>query len=363
MKMKVAVKDVAKPAGPAPSQAQKDRSTAFVDQRPASVAQRQRQDIANTGKQGMQLKAWSALMNDGLAPAVAQLAQHSSHTVLAGPVAQRQTAAKRALQYGMLGGLAGARAGVYGALAGAAIGAGYGYLTADPAAPTSFANHQKAGYDNELAIYHGWLATVPQAASAYNSGQFYTYTSANASIIHDMLCKGKLMYTYDTGNRLRVSGNHANIKHALLAENRNVYAAGTVDLDNPQKNQLAMAITEAKTRVENEENMQGLKDGAQKEEFRFIADEAKKKLVSLGYAASASVDSLVGLYENVAVQKADAHLMVTEDSGHYSPTYDSGHKAVEAWRNAGYNRISWTPRWTKRTWMQSSVKNVNRPPR
>lgn len=355
MKMRAADKDAAPAAGHAAAKGQQEAAAALVDRRPASRSEQQLGQIANTGRRSMQLQAWSALAQGGVARLPASGA---------GGVVQRQPSGERALQYGMLGATIGARAGVYGALAGGAIGAGYGYLTGETAAPT-FANRKKDTYQSELNVYRGWQAHLAQnahaGASAYQSGQFYTYDAGNAAIIHGMLCEGKLMYTYDTENRLRVSGNHGLIKHALLAENRDVYAAGTVNLNHPGRDRLVAAIDEAGARDLNEDNLRGLKEGPQTELFRRRAADARGRLAELGHDPESSVRDLTAAYENLAVAKADAHLDVTEDSGHYSPGYDSGHKAVEAWHDAGYRHITWVPRWTTKRWMQWGVANVDEP--
>jgi hypothetical protein len=81
-------------------------------------------------------------------------------------------------------------------------------------------------------------------------------------------------------------------------------------------------------------------------------------LVNLGFARDTLTSDLIQQYENTPVLKANAELEVTEDSWHYSPGFDSGHKALEAWKNAGYSRITWTPRWTKRRLWQSGVARI-----
>lgn len=261
----------------------------------------------------------------------------------------------QAITYGMLGATIGARAGIYGAAIGGALGTAYGYATGY----STYSNHQQANYQSELNTYQQWLAHRPLGASAYNSGQIFTYHSGNEDIIHSMLCEGKVMYTYDIGNQLRVSGNHGAIKHAIVAGNKDVYAAGTVDLNDPVKNNLGEAISQANTRDENLRNVDEVRDQNQKETFGRYAQEAEQALLQLGFERDVLVSELVNRYENTEVLKTNAQLDVTEDSGHYSPSYDSGHKALEAWRNAGYKKINWTPRWTRRKFMQSTVENVD----
>ncbi|UGQ46276.1 hypothetical protein [Massilia endophytica] len=346
MKTHLPAKGEPKTTVPPHPAAQLQKAPEGADRRPAAVVQRQLRDIANGSRRASQLGAMSALVNHGSAP------------MQGAGVAQLQGKGERALQYGMLGATMGSRAGVYGALAGGAIGAAYGYLSGTSAPPT-FSNHHKDQYQSELSVYEGWRSRLPDGLSAYQSGAFYRYSSSTAAVIHSMLCEGKLMYTYDTEDQLKVSGNHGNIKHALLAGGQDVYAAGTVDLDHPEKNRLVTAIDAAKMRVENEGNMIGLRDELQREQFQAEVQKAQGILLSMGFRPDVGLDDLVGRYNNLAVRKADAHLEVTEDSGHYSPSYDSGHKAVEAWRNAGYKKISWKPRWTKRKWMGSVVQDVN----
>jgi hypothetical protein len=312
----------------------------------ANNVQQSRQALMDDSPQSRQLKAHSALMNS------------KQTNTLQREVIQREGEESRgnqALVMGAVGATIGARAGWIGAAVGGAIGATYGYASGY----SSFSNHQKSNYESELSTYRNWLQHRPDGASAYQSGQIFSYNSGTDAIIHSMLCEGKVMYTYDTGNQLRVSGNHDAIKHAIVAKNKDVYAAGTVDLNDPTKNRLAEAISHAKSRDEYQGNMVGLRDRGQVEMFGGYVREAEVALGNLGFAPDILVSELISRYENTPVLKANAQLEVTEDSGHYSPSYDSGHKALEAWKGAGYSKINWTPRWTKRKFMQSTVENIN----
>jgi hypothetical protein len=308
--------------------------------------QQSRQAMMDASAQTKQLQAYAAQMNSiQEAPVQRVVAQREGE----------ESRGSRALEMGVLGATIGAHAGVYGAAVGGALGAAYGYATGY----STYTNHQKGNYQSELATYQSWLERRPEGASAYNSGQIFSYNSGTAAIIHSMLSEGKVMYTYDIGNQLRVSGNHDAIKHAIVAHNKDVYAAGTVDVNDPTKNRLAEAISHAKWRDENQGNMVGLRDLDQVEMFGGYVREAEVALGGLGFAADILVSDLIQQYENTPLLKATAQLDVTEDSGHYSPSYDSGHKAVEAWKGAGYSKINWTPRWTRRKFMQSTVENVD----
>lgn len=339
-------KELAERTAPAATRQRVVRAQSAREPSDANAAQETRQAMMDGSPQAQQLKAHSALMNS------------KQESTVQREVIQREGEESRgsqALALGAVGATIGARAGWVGAAVGGVIGATVGYATGY----SSYTNHQKANYQSELTTYQSWLERRPEGASAYNSGQIFSYNSGTAAIIHSMLSEGKVMYTYDIGNQLRVSGNHDAIKHAIVANNKDVYAAGTVDVNDPAKNRLAEAISHAKSRDENQGNMVGLRDRGQLDMFGGYVREAEGALGGLGFAPDILVSALIQQYENTPLLKATAQLDVTEDSGHYSPSYDSGHKAVEAWKGAGYSKINWTPRWTRRKFMQSTVENVD----
>ncbi len=272
------------------------------------------------------------------------------------PILQREGEERRsqkAVENAALGALIGSRAGVFGFLAGTALGATYGYLSGY----SSYTNMHKIDYQSEKSAYNEWRQQQAEGQDAYESGDMYTYGPDTEHVIHSMICKAMVMYTYDINNRLRVSGNHDAIKHALLAEDKDVYAAGTASVVDEHKQKLEEGIGWAFTRASIEENMKGMKsDSAQMEDFIEQLAKARAELSALGYDANISVSELNQQHQDTPMLKANTKLSVDENSGHYHPQYDSGHKALEAWGNAGYKRIIWEPRWNKKRWYNLKVE-------
>lgn len=336
----------------APAAAQRQRKTTKPKTGGVEAASPRLQDRRTQAAQMQALKN-----AEGVRPQTQALAQLANAAGNQAPIQRLggDTRGDQAVTYGLMGTAIGARAGLYGAAVGGVLGTAYGYLSGY----STYSNHQKDAYRSELGTYLGWKARVAEGATAYESGEIFTYSSGNADTIHGMLNEGQVMYTYDVDSRLRVSGNHDAIKHSLLAEDKDVYAAGTASLDDPTKLQLGEAIKLARDRDLNAENMSGLRKGSEQQGyFDRLIHEAEAGLQRLGEAPDVSVGDLIHRYDNHAVRKAASKLDVTEDSGHYSPTYDSGHKAVEAWTHAGYPRVSWKPRWRQRRFFQTTVQDT-----
>ncbi len=233
-----------------------------------------------------------------------------------------------------------------GATAGGLIGSWLG-------APPTYSNAHKDQYQSELTKYQEFQKLRVNAKNAYESGEIVEYSTSTANKIQEILEIGKAIYVYTVDGKLRVSGHHDPIKHAILAGNKDVYAAGTasaIGTETKRFEQIQLAI---KDRDQAIENMSGLRSGSsQREVFQQQVVQYQKELEELGVSKDAKFDDYA---EIPKLSKKNTLLNIDEDSGHYHPGYSSGHKAVEAWRKAGYTNVVWKPRHQKQGLLQSAV--------
>lgn len=232
-----------------------------------------------------------------------------------------------------------------GALVGGLIGGIYGYTQGY----ATFSNQQKNFYTEELSNYHEWQKQQDEGISAYKSGEIFEYNDTNADTIHEMLNYGKVMYAYDTDERLRVSGKHESIKHALLAEGKDVYSAGNAELEyTGRKRDIASAIQQVsiidglKSKLEFYET--GDDDYQNNPRYKGaleLTNQARHKLESLDFAVDVTSEELNELLLDTTIEKVESTLLVDNDSGHYAPTYSAGHMGLKAWSDAGYKHIKW----------------------
>lgn len=238
-------------------------------------------------------------------------------------------------------------------LASVAIGGLWGGVSGFYSGYDIYHNSHSDQYAEELQTYRDWLEQREEGLSDYQSGNFFE----DADRIHGMLQEGKVMYIYDVDEHLKVSGNHDPIKHAILADNKDVYAAGTSSLQNDQKDKIEEAIGWVHTRDENLGNIAetGDKEGG----YRQWVTKSQEEILKAGYEQDVSMQYLVDMFNNIVIEKSDCTLSVTDDSGHYHLGYASGHAALEAWKKIGYSNINWEPRWHKKKWYQQTVINVS----
>jgi hypothetical protein len=228
-----------------------------------------------------------------------------------------------------------------GALVGGLIGGIYGYTQGYD----TFKNKQKVNYADELESYQNWKGKQKKGLSAYESGNFFEYNSTNDDIIHQMLNTGSVMYTYDTDERLRVSGKHGSIKHALLAGGRDVYSAGNASLElTGHKKDIASAIEWVKSLAQDRYKLNFYGDDRESEEYKEAqqkVEESSRKIESLGFTPEITLEELSEQLLSNSIEKNQSTLTVNNDSGHYSPGYSAGHMALKAWSDAGYKHVKW----------------------
>lgn len=233
--------------------------------------------------------------------------------------------------------------------ASAAIGGLWGGISGFYSGYNIYQNGHSSQYEDELKSYRAWLSTRDEGLSDYQSGKIIE----DPDKIDGMLHEGQVMYIYDVDEHLKVSGNHGPIKHAILAKNKDVYAAGTSTLQNPQRDKIEDAIGWAHTR---DENLQNIINDGEKPRYRGWVDKSIKEITALGFTQDIQMKDLTRMFDEFVIHKNNSILSVTEDSGHYHPGYESGHAALEAWRKIGYPNIKWEPRWSKKKWYQQTVK-------
>lgn len=249
-----------------------------------------------------------------------------------------------------------------GAFVGSLLGGAYGYYQGyDTYSDIYSVEH----YQNELQAYLNWQEELDDGLSAYESGVIFEYNDDNAATIHGMLNVGKIMYAYDVTDRLRVSGKHGPIKHAILSENRDVYSAGSAWLVSPPaKRNLELAIETKKYLGHCEQKANEYAKFGTDDDYYIKAalevEKVRKELEDLGRDPDTPLQDLIAEHQDFTIEKQGSTLHVDNDSGHFQPGYSAGHAAIEAWnKKAGYQHVSWKP-FKKKTpgLLREKVKDV-----
>ncbi|VVD66799.1 hypothetical protein PAQ31011_00388 [Pandoraea aquatica] len=248
-----------------------------------------------------------------------------------------------------------------GGAVGAVVGGIGGYLASKP---TIYENSQKANYANELATFHAFQLQLQQqqaAVSAYASGTIITYSTATSAAFNALLHEGNVLYTYDKNSVLRIGSNAGPIKHAIVAGNESVKAAGHAHVRRSQANinygnavdyqekivrftalrdqhQVAALAVSGRYPDMSLEDVARQPDvtGQEKADVQAYRTGLEQIEEWSGQLAELDADR-----QPLAVSKAN-EVMLDNESGHYHPGKSSKDEAFEGWHNAGYPNTSWT---------------------
>lgn len=260
-------------------------------------------------------------------------------------------------------GLTGALVGSYlpvvgtfaGGLIGAAIGGIGGYLYSKP---KLYKNRQPGDYKSELKKFRLYQKENTQALTAYNRGTIIKYSSSRSRAFVELLHQGKVLYTYDENNQLAIGSDVGDLKHAIVAENKRVKAAGhaQVLLSKQQDSKGAYEYHAEKlerfSRLYEETKDQAKillkRNGHDLEKIRKEEGEEAFDIVSSYNTAVEQINyhrEQMKVYEKdidqeIIISKGNP-VKLDNSSGHYHPGKETKDEAFEGWRNAGFKNLQW----------------------
>lgn len=245
---------------------------------------------------------------------------------------------------------------VLGGAIGSVIGGIGGYLASKP---KIYTNQQKGDYANELNTLREYQKANRNADNDYQKGTIVKYSRANDRKFVGLLQHGGVLYTYDVNNRLSIGSGQSVMKHALVAKNKDVKAAGwakpqyTKAHENEKIYQEVLLKLEFFTKEKREKkkpalrimqkyNMAGFHeiDKIETEHEREIVQDYQTALGQLEYSAAQAEKLERSQRDSTGITK-NSRIQLDNDSGHYAPGAGIKAEALEAWRNAGFTNLVW----------------------
>lgn len=255
----------------------------------------------------------------------------------------------------LLGGVAGLVAGAIG---------GYWY-----SGPKTYGNLQKKEYQQELRVLEEYRNLYRNATNDYTKGTIVKYSGTNEQKFLGMLAHGGVLYTYDVNNQLSIGSGVSAMKHAIVAGNKNVKAAGwakpqaSKTQSSQQMYEYYIQKIEHYSKLLEESKGPGLsvmkKYGFERpgqldsipkenESDRDLLAEYKIATEQLQYATEQAEIYRLHDREQAGVTKRTP-IQLDNESGHYHPGADSKDEAFEGWKAAGFHNLSWKPWQPKKT--------------
>ncbi|HEU4718264.1 MAG TPA: hypothetical protein VFU15_10535, partial [Bacteroidia bacterium] len=230
------------PAFPAPAQLSRKKGGVFLTDNRAAAAQRKISEPRGNAAVA-QLHATAAA--DKIFPAE-QPVQLARNKRIRGTVGG-------ALGLGVTGALIGSVVPGIGTTLGGLVGLGVGALLGyGLSGPTIYPNLHRNEYQNELRDYRRYQRERQGARRAYEQGTIIRYSNSNSRAFTRLLHQGQVLYTYDVSNQLAIGSNAGPIKHAIVAGDQDVKAAGMANVILPtQGQQVTSEYEQAAARVEH----------------------------------------------------------------------------------------------------------------
>jgi hypothetical protein len=273
---------------------------------------------------------------------------------------QRLAAASSGAKGALVGSVGGYLIPGLGAIGGGLIGGLYGaYRGYSNYRPTLLSNLQKKDYQNELRVFQDYQLENKNAETEYQQGTIIKYTSSNSNRFTALLHQGQVLYTYDQNSQLKIGSNVGGIKHAIVAKDKDVKAAGMADVEPTRAQYNKGEYIKAKRLAGNAEltinkleqkvkkimlklDAKSTYEAAQKangNELEIINDYVNALDVLKLYTKEMNHFSKLK-QEDLVVSKRNK-VNLDNKSGHYHPDKDSKDEAFEAWNDAGFNNLSW----------------------
>jgi hypothetical protein len=248
--------------------------------------------------------------------------------------------------------------GAVGGLVGAGIGALLSYFLSKP---KLYKNNQADHYNDELAQYQAYREQHAHADSAYDQGTIIRYSGQNSAAFNALLHMGKVLYIYDESSQLAIGSNAGPIKHAIVAQDQKVKAAGmaVVNYSEAQVNKGEYDSTAAKI-VHWQGVLDTVQDAAQLIIQRFAEEHLSLQEMAerLGGDERETIQTyrtcldqlehwgpelehLGELEHEDIVASKNNNVRLDNESGHYHPGPKTKDEAFEGWNDAGYRNLTW----------------------
>ena len=248
--------------------------------------------------------------------------------------------------------------GIIGGALGAGIGTLIGYFLSKP---KLYENNQADHYWDELRQYSAYKREFAGADTAYDRGTIIRYSSGTSEAFNALLHEGKVLYTYDKDSQLSIGSNAGPIKHAIVAGNKEVKAAGmaVVKLTEAQASKGEFDAVTAKVAhwtgvlAECEEAARAIIRRFEGRDLRLgeIAEQLEGDEQETVYTYKTCCDQLDHWRPEMArlgdldhediVASKDSHVQLDNESGHYHPGPKTKAEAFEGWNAAGYRNLTW----------------------
>jgi hypothetical protein len=249
-----------------------------------------------------------------------------------------------------------------GGLVGMVVGGIGGYLYSKP---KIYRNIHTDEYKNELSALEVHQKEFRKSKNIYQKGTIVKYSKSNQEKFLQLLGLGNVLYTYDRNNQLSIGSGIGPMKHAIVAGNESVKAAGWA---KPQQSQ-AQKTQQDYENLSEKLKFFSMQEMQTRDKALLILEKRKVKLNDYGNLKNEGEKEIVGQYktakehleyygpmvekllnskrEKTGVTKATL-IALDNESGHYQPGTETKDEAFEGWRNAGFTNLSWKS-WKRKT--------------
>lgn len=244
-----------------------------------------------------------------------------------------------------------------GGLIGALVGGIGGYLYSKP---KIYTNMHKGEYQNELLALKEHQHQFRNSDSEYQRGTIIKYSKSKEKKFLGLLGQGNVLYTYDENSELSIGSGVGPMKHAIVAGNKNVKAAGwakprqSKEQSNEQEYQYYVGKLEFFEQQKKETEAKALlilqKHQVSLNDYGTISNDSEKEIVGQ-YKTAVEHLELYGpkAKELLLVDRAkpgvskNSPIELNNESGHYHPGNDTKGEAFEGWKSAGFTNLTWKP--------------------
>lgn len=220
-------------------------------------------------------------------------------------------------------------------------------------------------YEDEYNKFSNFKKTNIKGKRLEERGTIIKYSEGTSDLFLKLLHNSKgVLYTVDYTGQLSIGSPVDDMKHAIVAENKKIKAAGWAFVDYNQKEKNKFNYDNYSDKIKkNLSHLNKIKGQVRNILFKYNTniEDVSYKIFYKEITKSSEIDLIrkyQGILGNLENQKSELEqipknemeysmiskknkIIINNSSGHYHPSSDTREIALQTWKNAGFTNLKW----------------------